>query len=279
MKYLYKNIAIVSLVIIALNSCVSKKKYAELEREIETIKTKNAVETVNQQNRFKTIEEYERVFEEMETELNQTQMKLEQVMVSYEAAGGAPIDQESIERIRSEQEEKQMQNQEQEQNEELMKKLLVQDRNMRYCKQALEKAIQNYSGSEMKLVQKNGLLILSINRSILFQNGETELSATGVTALNRIGPGLKSADDMRINVMAISANGESKENSEIHNRQAFQIANSLREMAELKGKKILPSQVECADAYGSQSNCDRFDIVIEQNYEEAINTLRYQPKY
>ncbi|GEM_PF-5921698 len=259
----------------SLISCVSKKKYAALEAELNTAKTRTEIAEVNKTSEVKTAEEYESAMADMQEEMNDMFNRMELAMQSYEAASGKPFDPTNAQQIMEEHQREQEDPSAGEAAVPMMNELHKQETRMRFTKQAFEKVVKNYPASQMKLVQKGGRLVISISKDILFSGDEVELSPSGETAVNRLAAAFKVQNDFRVLVMGVSDG----EKTAAQATRAFNLAKAIEMREEVLGRNLLPSATTCAESYGDFKSCDRFDIVLEQNYEAAVNTLRYQPKY
>ena len=259
---------------LVMTACVSKKKYAELEAQLATESTKREIGQVRKTDELKTAEEYEAILADMQQEMDGMYQRMELAMTSYEAASGEPFDPSKAQEILEQR------NQETHEgagagNQALMEELAKQETRMRFTKAAFEKVLKNYSGSQMKMTQDGGRLVISIKKGVLFSGDDSELSPQGETAVNRLAAAFAVQNDFRVLIMGVNE-GEAKPTTLL---RAGAFANALGQRMELKDKVLIPSSISCEEAYGDFGTCDRFEIVLEQDYEAAVGTLRYTPKY
>lgn len=268
-----KKLTLLLIIASALTGCITKKKYAALEAELNTLRTQREIEEVSKTAETKTAEEYERTLDGMQNEMREMYENMELAMQSYEAASGEAFDATKAREILQQERTEPVENNEDQAK--MLKALHEQETRMRFAKQAFDKVAKNYTSGQMQVVQKGGRLVVSISSALLFSRNESELSAVGETALNRLAAAFAVQNDFRVFAMGVS---ETKDDQSQLIR-AYQVALGLAKRAEVQGKLIMPSSIPCASSYAEFKTCDRIDLVLEQDYEAAVGNLRYEPKY
>lgn len=273
-------VLILAVIALASVSCVSKKKYAEMQAEVERMKTLEGVNTslqsrmeameVEQQNQMKDLmrqlEEAHRMVKEKDLELH-----------AKDASGLTPEERLRVDEERRRLHETQLLEMHQKPpvNQQLDAILAKGESEARVLKSALDAALENYEPSKASVEKLGSRVVVSIQDNALFLEGNEQVSAGGETLLNRMSAAMKVRNDLRISIVGIAADESSEARSEAMKKAGILTERMVSAMPEVAAKAPLTGSKDCNHSYsGRITGCERLEIVFEPDYEAIIDTMR-----
>lgn len=271
-------ILVLSLMLVSVSSCVSSKKYNELEGrnadlQRENRKMNDDLENFRNSNagleddlaRLKTD------FETVTTQKNELMQKLENLEKNYaglqdsydalEANSSAAIAENSRqnrellaqldekeaaliqEKNRLEKLEKDLAVRSQ-RIDELESVIAAKDAKMNALKNAVSNALTNFEGKGLTVEQKNGKVYVSMENKLLFDSGSWAVNSEGRKAVNQLGTVLAQNPDIAVLIEGHTDNvpyggsGQLKDNWDLSTKRATSIVHILRENANIDPQNL-----------------------------------------
>lgn len=266
-----------------LTSCVSSKKYSDLESEVERLRSTEAVlASLSKQQNMPTdpngpddnpeVEDLRRQLDNFAKEMDQLKMELE-------ARGGSEMTPEELNRLEMEK----MRKHEQEmiqmhqsgggatvKDSEQM--ISDQFRKLNLISKAAKAAMQDYSNNEVTVDEKGNYLVITVKQSQVLSTDKMSLSASGETFINRLKPVFEVARGSALRLNGIADNNEARIG-------AFNAASILdRELQKMSTYNTFSAPVmvmDCDNAIsGRKGNCDKVEIVFGPETDEALQLMR-----
>lgn len=230
---MFKKIVVLIGISILINSCVSKKVYQELETKFNKLRSSNvelikekedlliakkaledALEKLNNeynvlsnekenleneqtslQNKFNNLEEsYEVLATQSSKKLAEQAQKNQELLAKLEEKEKKL----ALESTRLEKLQVELNNQSEEINE-LQKLIAAKEAQMQLLKTAISKALHNFEGKGLTVVQKNGKIYVSMENKLLFNSGSWAVGTEGKSAIEKLANVL--AKNSEINVL------------------------------------------------------------------------------
>lgn len=261
-------VAILSLSIL-LNSCVSAKKYKELESRNASLQRENRamnddLNDFSENNKRLTtdLDKLRAEFESLTAERNDLFQKLEALKKNYaslessydalEANSSAAIaensrqnrellaqlDEKEVallqEQNRLEKLEKDLRSRSQ-RVDELERVIAEKDAKMNALKDAVSNALTNFEGKGLTVEQRNGKVYVSMENKLLFDSGSWAVNAEGRKAVKQLGQVLAENPDIAVLIeghtdnVPYNGSGQLKDNWDLSTKRATSIVQILRE--------------------------------------------------
>ncbi|MBT8318958.1 MAG: OmpA family protein [Gramella sp.] len=266
------------VLMLCISSCVSSKKYGELEsrnadllrenrsmnEDLEKFRTSNK-EVSTELDRLKTD------FETVTTNKNDLMQKLEALQKNYSSlqdsydaleknssAAIAENSRQNRELLAQLDEKESALIQEKNRLEKLEKDLAVRsqrinelesliaakDAKMNALKNAVSNALTNFEGKGLSVVQKDGKVYVSMENKLLFESGSWAVNSEGRKAVQQLGSVLAQNPDIAVLIEGHTDNvpyggsGQLKDNWDLSTKRATSIVNILRENANIDPQNL-----------------------------------------
>lgn len=281
MKTLY--ILSISIVSLVLASCVSNKKYAELESEVERLRATEAVlNSVSQRPNLTEDpqapdEDPEK--QELRNHVDGLNKELHDLRMKLDAMGAGEMSREQIEayemekqrqheletmKLHMSQKEGSMKDSERMISEQFQKLILVE--------KGARAAMEPYQNNEVFIDEKSNYVIVTVKQSLILNSAKDGLSASGETFVNRLKPVLEIARGTNLMINGVSDSQEDQTN-------AFAAAKLLdSELQKISTYKTFSAPVmvtDCDNTYsGRRTQCDKIELVFGPELEESLQLMR-----
>lgn len=265
------------LITVSLTSCVSKKKYAALEAELEQSRS---LESVNQslQSRLKANEEGQRIeMEEMRKQLAEAHKAMKELAMQQqvrERSALTPEEQATMERERQRQHELEMLDRHKNPgNPELDGVVTKSQIDVRMLKSALDGALESYDTPKVIVEQLGSRLVVTVQDNVLFSSDKSGISASGETFISRLSSALKIENELQYSIIGIS-DGTSKQERAEALKKSEVLAEKLNALPEISKKAPLIGTQDCDHSFSERkTSCDRVELVFEPNYEKIMRSM------
>jgi len=260
-------------------SCVSKKKYAELQAEMEQMQTMETVNT-SLQSRMEAMETgHQMEIKELQRQLEETHMMLKEKdmeLHAHEMGALSPEERQRMEEERRRQQEMEMQRMhENPQNQGFEAALAKSESEERLLKSTLEGALQAYSAPKVLIEKRGSRVVLSVQDDVLFTDGNGQVSAGGETFINRVAASMKVNNDLEMFVIGIADAQSSEAMTKAMNKAGLLASRMAQMIPAVAAKAPLTGAKDCAHSFSERTtNCDRVEIVFAPDYEAALDNLR-----
>ena len=275
MKFKYTGLLIL---VLSISSCVSSKKYGELESRNADLLRENRsmnedLERYSTSNRDLSAEldRLKTDFETVTTTRNDLMQKLEALQKNYsslqdsydalEQNSSAAIAENSRqnrellaqldekesaliqEKNRLDKLEKDLAFRSQRINE-LESLIAAKDAKMNALKNAVSNALTNFEGKGLSVVQKDGKVYVSMENKLLFESGSWAVNSEGKKAVQQLGSVLAQNPDIAVLIeghtdnVPYGGNGQLKDNWDLSTKRATSIVNILRENANIDPQNL-----------------------------------------
>lgn len=292
-----KNLLLLSLTSIIFFSCVTKKKYDDLNRKKSKLEVKSAEE--EQMNKVLTAQnqslqeqmdtymdqlkglqndttELGKLYKELSNEYSnlskisaadaqQLQQKLEEVMTLrkslVEKNSRMQEDQSKIDRLEQNLQEREKR------VAELEKKIADQQAAVNALKKKINEALLSFNEDELTVEMKNGKVYVSLSNELLFKSGSYNVDPKGISAINKLADVLKSHNDLEVIVeghtddVPFSGRGELTDNWDLSVKRATSITRLLQK------RGVNPQQI-------AASGRSQYNPKIDEKTKEARSKNR-----
>lgn len=268
----------VLILLISMNSCVSSKKYGELESRNANLLRENRALNEDLESFTKSNKDLDNEltglktdFETITTERNELMQKLEALQRNYsnledsydalEKNSSAAIADNSRqnrellaqldekeaaliqERTRLEKLEKDLAGRSLRINE-LESVIAAKDAKMNALKNAVSNALTNFEGKGLSVVQKDGKVYVSMENKLLFQSGSWAVNSEGRKAVQQLGAVLANNPDIAVLIEGHTDNvpyggsGQLKDNWDLSTKRATSIVQILKENSNIDPQNL-----------------------------------------
>ena len=277
------SLLVISASALMLTSCVSNKKYAELESEVERLRSTEAV--LAAVSKKPMTDEHDPMDPEnnpeiitLRTELENVHKEMNDLRMKMDAKSAGDMTEQEYaiyeqEKMRAhEMEMMELHQQPQTEMKESERLFVEQNQKMNFVNKAARAAFVDYKNNEVTIDEKSMYTVITVKKSLLFSSDGNSISASGQTFINRLKPVLEISRGTELSLNGIASNAEDKET-------AFHTANVLdQELTKLRTYKTFAAPVmvmECDNALsGRKSNCDKIEIVIRPKLDEAMKQMQ-----
>ena len=266
-----------------LSSCVSNKKYSELESEVERLRSTEAVlASVSRQQETPAdpnaphenpeIDDLRRQIDDYSREMNDLKMKLE-------ATAGTDMSPEELSRYEMDKlhkhEEEMMKMHQGGQNATIKdSERMISDQFQKLIMigKAARAAMADYKNNEVTIDDKGNYVVITVKQSQLLSSDKESISASGETFINRLKPVLEIARGTEVRLIGITDSEEGR-------NTAFSAASildvELQKMSTYNTYAAPVMVTDCDNALsGRKSNCDKVEIVFGPEIQEALQLMR-----
>jgi chemotaxis protein MotB len=272
-----KYILYVSLAAITLSSCVSNKKYAELESEVERLKsTELALSSVSDRasapmdpEENPEILALRRMVEDAHQEMGMLKAEME-VRNMNEMT---PEQQRMWEEEKSRMHHEEMLNRDSQNEVKKSEEAFgATESRLGLTHRAATGALSKYESGEVIVDKMGSFIVITVKDKTLFSTDKQSISASGETFVNRFSPVLEMARGSKIYIQGISENLDGRSDAFA---KALVLDMKLGSLSTYKTYDALIGAQTCDNAKSKrQSGCDKVEIIIEGDYDEAMNLLR-----
>lgn len=259
-------------------SCVSKKKYAALEAQIEQQQSAQAAVQAIKAAKAAESDAQESIITDLNQQLEDMHRMVEELNEQMRSANLPPPTPEQIqqrEQQRLLEHEMEMVKMNEENDQSATNRVLTKNENtMRLTYQAAQGALSAYSEPQVVIERVNSRLIITLKDESVLSDGKSELSVPGETLINRLVPILSVAEGLELAIVGIT-DTKTEEGRQKAAQKAGAIANRLRKEAAFSELKTITATQHCSEAYsGRKTGCDRVELVFSYNYDEVMSALR-----
>lgn len=168
---------------------------------------------------------------------------------------------------------------------ELEAKLAAQEIAVTTLKDKLTESLIGYKNSGISVVQKNGKIYVSLDNSLLFASGKTDIDWKGKTALLKVAENLKDLEDFDIMVEGHTDNQPMnstiiKDNWDLSVLRATSVVRYLTTEGKMNPLKIIPSgrskyvPVNEAQTKVAYAQNRRIEIILTPKLDQLIDILK-----
>lgn len=295
-----KNILLSVFILFVLSSCVTAKKYKELESKYSGLKNNYDNLDVRAKEQASNLSRSERELEELGNELNALRSENRSLKKQYDEFLASQKNLSSA----SKKEMQDLLRKIQESNESLQQKEdELREKNKKYVElqQALEKqeealvglkkkladALVGFEGKGLTVVQKNGKVYVSVDEKLLFKSGKWDIEKPGLTALAEVSKVLANNPDINIVVEGHTDNvkysgtgtGSLVDNWDLSVKRATTVVRALLKNAAIDPSKITAAgrgefaPVDKNDTTEGKQRNRRTEIILTPKFDEILNML------
>lgn len=307
-----KKILIAGLLLLSLSSCVSTKKYKELDDKFIKLRSENVelqdkydalankdLKCTSDLDRYKT--QYESMKSQFET-LNKLYKVKEdaykKMQASYDALSQSSSQTLAYEANKSkkllkELEKKQAELAKERQEldvrsqriEQLEKMIAQKDAKLNNLKNSLTRALTGFQGQGLKVTQKNGKVYISMENKLLFDSGKWNVKQNGRNAIDKIAKILSINPDIEIMIEGHTDNvpyhgkGALVDNWDLSVKRATSVVRQLMKNKNIDAKRLIAAgrskYLPVADnktAAGRAKN-RRIEVILSPNLDDVMGLL------
>lgn len=269
MKYLTLFIASSLL----LSSCVSSKKYSELQDRLEQYESAGAVAEVTKKDQKMQIDASQAQIQEMEAEMQALRDKMADVESQQAVNAYANMTPEQLamaeRKMMEDRHAREMQMHQEASNSEFEQSVSINNRQLQAMETALTGALSYYSEPDVSIIDKGSKVIVVVSDKLLFSEDKSRLSAQGETFMNRLYSALKEQNDRPFNIYGITG-ATQDENLDLASSKAMLVAKNLNAKGGLKQMEAVGAQACNMSNSARNSACDRIEIVFEYDYDQIL---------
>lgn len=168
---------------------------------------------------------------------------------------------------------------------ELEAKLAAQEKAVTDLKNTLTESLIGYKNSGISVVEKNGKIYVSLDNSLLFASGKTDMDWKGKTALLKVAESLKDLEDFDIMVEGHTDNqamnsATIKDNWDLSVLRATSVVRYLTTEGKMDPLKIIPSgrskyvPINTADTKEARAENRRIEIILTPKLDQLMDILK-----
>ena len=168
---------------------------------------------------------------------------------------------------------------------ELEAKLAAQEKAVSDLKNNLTKSLKGYKNSGISVVEKNGKIYVSLDNSLLFASGKTDIDWKGKTALLKVAESLKDLEDFDIMVEGHTDNqpmnsANITDNWDLSVLRATSVVRYMTTEGNMDPIKIIPSgrskyvPVNTADTKEARAENRRIEIILSPKLDQLMDIIK-----
>ncbi|PCJ67457.1 MAG: hypothetical protein COA58_03825 [Bacteroidetes bacterium] len=168
---------------------------------------------------------------------------------------------------------------------ELEAKLAAQEKSVKDLKDKLTTSLIGYKNSGISVVEKDGKIYVSLDNSLLFKSGKTDIDWKGKTALLKIAESLKDLEDFDIMVEGHTDNVPMKsasiqDNWDLSVLRATSVVRYMTTEGKMDAKKIIPSgrskyiPINPAKTSDARAENRRIEIILTPKLDQLMDILK-----
>ncbi len=168
---------------------------------------------------------------------------------------------------------------------ELEEKLAAQEKAVTDLKNKLTESLIGYQNSGISVVQKDGKIYVSLDNSLLFKSGKTDIDWKGKTALLKVAESLKDLEDFDIVVEGHTDNqamnsATIKDNWDLSVLRATSVVRYLTTEGKMDPIKIIPSgrskyvPVNTGDTKEAYAENRRIEIILTPKLDQLMDIIK-----
>ena len=259
-------------------SCVSSKKYSELQSKLEQYESSGAIAETTTKDQKMQIDASNAQIEEMETEIRSLIEKMAEIESQQAVGQFADMNPEQLamaeRKMMEDRHNREMQMHENMANQEFDQMVSINARQLQSLKTTLTGALSYYSEPEVSILDKGSKLLVLVSDKLLFDENKTRLSAQGETFMNRMYTALKEQDDRPYKILGITG-ATLDDNLETASNKAMLVAKNLNSKGVLKQMQAVGAQACNMSASGRNSACDRIEIEFTYDYDQILQQTQF----
>lgn len=259
-------------------SCVSSKKYSELQSKLEQYESSGAIAETTTKDQKMQIDASNAQIEEMETEIRSLIEKMAEIESQQAVGQFADMNPEQLamaeRKMMEDRHNREMQMHENMANQEFDQMVSINARQLQSLKTTLTGALSYYSEPEVSILDKGSKLLVLVSDKLLFDENKTRLSAQGETFMNRMYTALKEQDDRPYKILGITG-ATLDDNLETASNKAMLVAKNLNSKGALKQMQAVGAQACNMSASGRNSACDRIEIEFTYDYDQILQQTQF----
>jgi chemotaxis protein MotB len=169
---------------------------------------------------------------------------------------------------------------------ELQKLLSDQKSKSEALRDAIKKALTDFSAGELSVYIKDGKVYVSMSDKLLFKSGSTTVESKGVDALGKLSDVIKKNPDIQVNIEGhtdnvpyVSSGGLIKDNWDLSLMRASSVLHILSEKYKVNPKQIIGSgrgehfPVETNSTPEGRARNRRTEIILTPKIDKLLNLL------
>lgn len=266
------------ILMLSSTSCVSKKKYAALQAENESLHSvENSLEALNAAR--KTDADAMRDREELHRgEVDELKRQVKILEAQLGGSSGLvirPEHLEQIERERVQEHERRMLQSMPGQGASAMEvKLNQMESAMRITENSLKGTMNSYGYGTVDVERIGKYLVVSVKNELLYTADGSKLTASGETFINRFLPSLKTAEGLTLSIIGVSETDESAARLSAQQKSNTLYA-ALNKNVDFAKFDAITSVLACEKSLGGKKNqCSRTDIVFDYDNDALIDSMK-----
>ena len=168
---------------------------------------------------------------------------------------------------------------------ELEAKLASQEKAVTDLKNTLTESLIGYKNSGISVVEKNGKIYVSLDNSLLFESGKTDIDWKGKTALLKVAESLKDLEDFDIVVEGHTDNqamnsSTIKDNWDLSVLRATSVVRYMTTEGKMDPIKIIPSgrskyvPVNAEDTKEARAENRRIEIILTPKLDQLMDIIK-----
>lgn len=262
------------LLVAALTSCVSAKKYAALEQEVERLQASEEVLDALRNQRPAPTDEPNPEIEGLQEALKNAHLEIKALTMRIDQEEIAPLPPEQMMRLEEERIRKEemamMQEREQAGNKRSSQLLNDNAGKLRMATTAADAAMSKYEAPKVVVDKEQFQIIISVSDEVLFSGDGESISASGETFISRLMPVLEVSRGMQLFVLGIANGNVTAESMKKANllHQALSKESTYRTFDAMVGSLNCDNSIS-----GRKTNCDKVEIVLRVDNDEALQLL------
>ncbi len=267
-----KKLLTFTLLIVVLTGCVSKKKYAALEAEVERLRVKEPIENATANAEKMLLEDMKQQVQQLREELANSNRTLEKFQMLEDAANIPQPTAEQLEayRLQNDQEMQERENRiiKEEQENALSAFYLDKTMDLRVIEAGCKKAIEGYKKEQVQVSLALGQLDISIANDELFDENKKSLNSNGISLLNKLSVAINGRNQAPYYILV------NEDDRALSVERGFAVQDYLTDLEGSTNDPKGTSVVNCREAIGVKSqDCDRTVLRFRINYPEVIEYI------
>ncbi len=259
-------------------SCVSSKKYSDLQSKLEQYESSGAIAETTDKDQKMQIHGAQAQIQEMELEIRSLIEKMSEIESQQEAIQFSDMNPEQLampeRKMMEDRHNREMNMHEQESNQEFDQMMNVNARQLQSLKTTLTGALSYYAEPQVSILDKGSRIMVLVSDKLLFNEDKSRLTAQGETFMNRLYSALKEQDDRPFKIYGMTG-ATQDDDLDLASAKAMMVAKNLNAKGGLKQMVAAGAQACNMSGSGRNSACDRVEFIFEYNFDQIIETTKF----
>jgi flagellar motor protein MotB len=267
-----KNLLTLTILILSLSGCVSKKKYAALESEVERLRIAEPIQKATEQTEQLLIEDMKQQVQQLQDQLASSNRTLEKFQMLEDATSIPQPTPEQMEayRLQHDQDMQERENRmiKEDQESALTAYYIDKSMDLRVIEAGCEQAIDGYKPEQVQLTLEPGQLDVSIANDELFDENKKALNANGISLLNKLAVAINGRNQVPFYIVVTD------EERSLSIERGLAIQDFLGSLEVSSNAPKGTGVTSCREAIGVDSkDCDRTVLRFRPDYNEVIEYI------